>query len=148
MAEVTIEARPNGPYVVTGTIELRDTNGNVLPAQARTVLCRCGASTKKPSATELTQRSASTPRHKRCPTRLKAQQIRALRGYLLETSECRPQRWTPLNLRESSPASSRPTLKRQKGLIRRSNPRAGRWRSIRTGVLVQGFTWRPSSPPT
>ena len=48
MAEVTIEARPNGPYVVTGTIELRDTNGNVIPAQARTVLCRCGASTKKP----------------------------------------------------------------------------------------------------
>ena len=48
MAEVIIEARPNGPYVVTGTIELRDTNGNVLPAQARTVFCRCGASTKKP----------------------------------------------------------------------------------------------------
>src|SRR4051794_31456308 len=48
MAEVTIEARPNGPYVVTGTIELRDTNGNVLLTPARTVLCRCGASTKKP----------------------------------------------------------------------------------------------------
>jgi CDGSH-type Zn-finger protein len=48
MADVTIEARPNGPYVVTGTIELRDTNGNVLPTQARVVLCRCGASTKKP----------------------------------------------------------------------------------------------------
>jgi CDGSH-type Zn-finger protein len=48
MAEITIEARPNGPYVVTGTIELRDTNGNVLATQTRTVLCRCGASTKKP----------------------------------------------------------------------------------------------------
>jgi CDGSH-type Zn-finger protein len=48
MVEVTIEARPNGPYVVTGTIELRDTDGNVLSTQARTVLCRCGASTKKP----------------------------------------------------------------------------------------------------
>jgi CDGSH-type Zn-finger protein len=48
MAEVTIEARPNGPYIVTGTIELRDTNGNVIATQARTVLCRCGASTKKP----------------------------------------------------------------------------------------------------
>jgi len=48
MAEVTIEARPNGPYVVTGTIELRDTNGIVIATQARTVLCRCGASTKKP----------------------------------------------------------------------------------------------------
>jgi hypothetical protein len=30
MAEVTIEARPNGPYIVNGSIELRDTNGNVL----------------------------------------------------------------------------------------------------------------------
>jgi CDGSH-type Zn-finger protein len=48
MANVKIEARPNGPYVVTGSIELRDTNGNVLPTQERTVLCRCGASTKKP----------------------------------------------------------------------------------------------------
>jgi 3-phenylpropionate/trans-cinnamate dioxygenase ferredoxin subunit len=48
MAEVTIEARPNGPYVITGTIELRDTSGAVLPTQGRTALCRCGASTKKP----------------------------------------------------------------------------------------------------
>jgi CDGSH-type Zn-finger protein len=48
MADVTIEARPNGPYVVTGTIELRDTSGTILSTQARTVLCRCGASTKKP----------------------------------------------------------------------------------------------------
>src|ERR1700712_1736011 len=48
MVDVTIEARPNGPYIVNGTIELRDTNGNVLPTQARVVLCRCGASTKKP----------------------------------------------------------------------------------------------------
>jgi CDGSH-type Zn-finger protein len=42
------EARPNGPYVVTGAIELRDTNGNAFATQERTVLCRCGASTKKP----------------------------------------------------------------------------------------------------
>ena len=48
MADVKIDARPNGPYVVTGSIELRDTNGNVLLTQERTVLCRCGASTKKP----------------------------------------------------------------------------------------------------
>ena len=48
MADVKIEARPNGPYVVTGSIELCDTNGNVLATEERTVLCRCGASTKKP----------------------------------------------------------------------------------------------------
>jgi hypothetical protein len=41
--EVTIEARPNGPYVVTGTIELHDTNGNVLltPGQDRALSLRC-----------------------------------------------------------------------------------------------------------
>jgi 3-phenylpropionate/trans-cinnamate dioxygenase ferredoxin subunit len=48
MADVTIETRPNGPYIVTGTIELRDVDGNVMPTQARVVLCRCGASIKKP----------------------------------------------------------------------------------------------------
>lgn len=48
VAEVKVEIRPNGPYIVTGGIELRDTNGNVLPTEARVALCRCGASTKKP----------------------------------------------------------------------------------------------------
>jgi CDGSH-type Zn-finger protein len=48
MAEVTIEATPNGPYLVTGTIELRDADGKVLPTKGKTWLCRCGASTKKP----------------------------------------------------------------------------------------------------
>jgi 3-phenylpropionate/trans-cinnamate dioxygenase ferredoxin subunit len=47
-AEVTIELRPNGPYIIHGSIELRDTNGNVLRTETRTVLCRRGASTKKP----------------------------------------------------------------------------------------------------
>jgi hypothetical protein len=45
MADVTIEARPNGPYVVTGTVELRDTTGTVLPTQARTVLWRINEET-------------------------------------------------------------------------------------------------------
>ena len=48
MAEVAIEVRPNGPYIITGPVELRDTNGTVVPTETRTVLCRCGASTKKP----------------------------------------------------------------------------------------------------
>src|SRR3954469_5301961 len=48
MDGVTVEVRPNGPYIVSGVIELRDTDGNVVATQARTVLCRCGASTKKP----------------------------------------------------------------------------------------------------
>jgi 3-phenylpropionate/trans-cinnamate dioxygenase ferredoxin subunit len=48
MDGVTVEVRPNGPYIVSGVIELRDTDGNVVATQTRTVLCRCGASTKKP----------------------------------------------------------------------------------------------------
>ena len=53
MAEVTIEATPNGPYLVTaylvtGSIELRDADGKVLSTKSKVWLCRCGASTKKP----------------------------------------------------------------------------------------------------
>ena len=48
MAEVTIEATPNGPYLVTGPVELRDTDGTILPTKGKVWLCRCGASTKKP----------------------------------------------------------------------------------------------------
>jgi 3-phenylpropionate/trans-cinnamate dioxygenase ferredoxin subunit len=48
IAEVTIEATRNGPYLITGPIELRDTDGRVLSAKNKIWLCRCGASTKKP----------------------------------------------------------------------------------------------------
>lgn len=48
MAEVTIEATRDGPYLVTGAIELRDHDGKVVPTRGKTWLCRCGASTKKP----------------------------------------------------------------------------------------------------
>jgi len=48
MAEVIIQATPNGPYLVQGSIELRDTNGDILPIRDKVWLCRCGASTKKP----------------------------------------------------------------------------------------------------
>ena len=49
MAGVTITVRKNGPYLVSGAVELRDADGNPYPAKEGTVaLCRCGASTKKP----------------------------------------------------------------------------------------------------
>lgn len=48
MAEVTIEVTPDGPYLVAGTIELRDSDGKAVPTRSKTWLCRCGASTKKP----------------------------------------------------------------------------------------------------
>jgi 3-phenylpropionate/trans-cinnamate dioxygenase ferredoxin subunit len=48
MAHVTIETIKNGPYIVTGEVELIDVEGNMFPVQKRMALCRCGASTEKP----------------------------------------------------------------------------------------------------
>ena len=49
MAGVTITVRKDGPYLVSGAVELRDADGNVYPAEdAAVALCRCGASTTKP----------------------------------------------------------------------------------------------------
>lgn len=48
MAEVTIEVTRDGPYLVTGLVELKDTDGKVHPAKGKVWLCRCGASTRKP----------------------------------------------------------------------------------------------------
>ena len=48
MAEVTIETIKNGPYIVTGAVELIDGDGNAFPVEKRMALCRCGASTEKP----------------------------------------------------------------------------------------------------
>jgi 3-phenylpropionate/trans-cinnamate dioxygenase ferredoxin subunit len=49
MAEVQIIPTENGPYKVTGPIELLDPEGNPVPTRGGTVfLCRCGGSTNKP----------------------------------------------------------------------------------------------------
>jgi 3-phenylpropionate/trans-cinnamate dioxygenase ferredoxin subunit len=48
MADVTVEIIENGPYIVTGGVELKDDDGNTYPAKQRITLCRCGASTTKP----------------------------------------------------------------------------------------------------
>ncbi len=48
MAGVTITVRKNGPYIVSGTVEVRDAEGNVYPAKETMALCRCGAFTNKP----------------------------------------------------------------------------------------------------
>ena len=45
---VKIHAVKNGPYLVTGQIELRDAAGSLYPTKDRCALCRCGASTTKP----------------------------------------------------------------------------------------------------
>lgn len=50
MADVTIKARENGPYLVSGPIQLTDADGNEYDVSERktVALCRCGASTTKP----------------------------------------------------------------------------------------------------
>jgi CDGSH-type Zn-finger protein len=51
MADVSIKVRPNGPYLVSGPIDLTDADGNpvTIPDGKTTVaLCRCGASVTKP----------------------------------------------------------------------------------------------------
>jgi CDGSH-type Zn-finger protein len=48
MDKVTIEVRRNGPLIVSGPVELKDTDGKLYPVEDRMALCRCGASTTKP----------------------------------------------------------------------------------------------------
>lgn len=48
MADVTIEIIKNGPYIVKGETQLKDSEGNTYPVEKRMALCRCGASTEKP----------------------------------------------------------------------------------------------------
>jgi CDGSH-type Zn-finger protein len=48
MAQVTIETIKNGPYIVSGEVELIDADGTKFPVEKRMALCRCGASTEKP----------------------------------------------------------------------------------------------------
>lgn len=50
MADVQIQITENGPYKVTGPIELTDHEGNPveIPGGETAFLCRCGGSTNKP----------------------------------------------------------------------------------------------------
>ncbi|MCS6861074.1 MAG: CDGSH iron-sulfur domain-containing protein [Abditibacteriales bacterium] len=49
MADVTIKALPNGPYLVEGDVTLLDPTGQaVVPPKRPFALCRCGSSSKKP----------------------------------------------------------------------------------------------------
>ncbi|MFN3650910.1 MAG: CDGSH iron-sulfur domain-containing protein [Armatimonadota bacterium] len=49
MADVRIDIRENGPYIVSGPVELVDHEGNTIRLEKPVIaLCRCGASVKKP----------------------------------------------------------------------------------------------------
>lgn len=84
MADVTIQIRQNGPYIVMGEVSLVDHDGNSVPipearrkttpdGRPRISLCRCGGSVAKPfcdgthsrigfiGAEEAVQQTGSTP---------------------------------------------------------------------------------------
>jgi CDGSH-type Zn-finger protein len=50
MTDVTIQARENGPYLITGDVEVVDASGRrfVQPQGKVIALCRCGHSGNKP----------------------------------------------------------------------------------------------------
>ena len=49
MADVQIMPTENGPYKVTGMVDLVDPEGKTIPTPSRAIfLCRCGGSSNKP----------------------------------------------------------------------------------------------------
>ncbi len=48
MTGVTIKVSNNGPYVVSGAVEVRDADGNAYTVKETFALCRCGGSSNKP----------------------------------------------------------------------------------------------------
>jgi CDGSH-type Zn-finger protein len=48
MAEVTIQVLRNGPYIVSGSVNVLDAGGKKVETTEKFALCRCGASSKKP----------------------------------------------------------------------------------------------------
>jgi len=44
----SIEPRPNGPYVVNGITDFRNSKGEAIRTESTMYLCRCGGSSKKP----------------------------------------------------------------------------------------------------
>jgi CDGSH-type Zn-finger protein len=51
MSDVTIRCRPNGPFLVEGSVTVVDHEGNAFPLnpdKPAIALCRCGTSANKP----------------------------------------------------------------------------------------------------
>lgn len=48
MSKSTIKVNDNGPYIVTGSFELVDADGEVFETKKAISLCRCGHSSMKP----------------------------------------------------------------------------------------------------
>ena len=48
MADASIMVANNGPYIVKGSVEVRDADGTAYTVKETFALCRCGGSTTKP----------------------------------------------------------------------------------------------------
>lgn len=48
MSDVKIDLMENGPILVNGKIELKNSKGEVIPTETTVALCRCGSSKNKP----------------------------------------------------------------------------------------------------
>ena len=48
MADVKIQALKHGPLMVKGSVEILDSNGQVMQTTESVALCRCGHSNNKP----------------------------------------------------------------------------------------------------
>ena len=48
MSDVKVNLMENGPILIKGKIELKNSKGEIIPTETTTALCRCGASKSKP----------------------------------------------------------------------------------------------------
>nr|MDA3954119.1 CDGSH iron-sulfur domain-containing protein [Bacteroidales bacterium] len=48
MSDVKIDLMENGPILINGKIELKNSNGDLIPTETTAALCRCGGSKNKP----------------------------------------------------------------------------------------------------
>ncbi len=46
--DVRVEATPNGPLIVHGSLVVKDSKGNIVRRERATAFCRCGHSKNKP----------------------------------------------------------------------------------------------------
>lgn len=51
MSKTIVKILDNGPYIVTGEVEIVDQNDQVIIAPENIALCRCGKSTNMPFCT-------------------------------------------------------------------------------------------------
>jgi hypothetical protein len=66
MAHVKIETIKNGPYIVTGEVELIDVDGNKFPAEREWRFVAAARRLRNRFATAHIRKSASKPQRKRC----------------------------------------------------------------------------------